>query len=104
VQVLGAVGFGSYCIMYMLLFGGVIFGFRSTSWRPGIAIRMGATAAFAVALVAFVFQLIPVGDVANPLLFSVKVLIAIVFTSVLGAFLYWRGTLRATSTADLRQP
>ena len=103
VQVLGAVGFGSYCIMYMLLFGAVIFGFRSTSWRPGIAIRLGAAAAFTVALVAFAFQLIPVGQVANPFLFAVKVVVAIIATSALGAYLYWRGTLRAARSAALQE-
>jgi glutamate:GABA antiporter len=99
VQVLGAVGFGSYCMMYMLLFGAVIFGFRSTAWRPGIAVRLGATAAFAVALVAFAFQLIPVGEVANPLIFGVKVFVAIIVTGGLGAYMYWRGTLRAQAAA-----
>jgi amino acid transporter len=103
VQVLGAVGFGSYCIMYMLLFGAVMFGFRSASWRPGIAIRLGAAAAFMVALVAFAFQLIPVGEVANPLLFAMKVFVAIVATSALGAYLYWRGTLRAARSAAMQE-
>jgi glutamate:GABA antiporter len=36
VQVLAAVAFGSYCIMYILLFGAVLFGFRSSDWRPGV--------------------------------------------------------------------
>ncbi|MGA8289314.1 MAG: hypothetical protein WB950_11460, partial [Acidobacteriaceae bacterium] len=65
--------------------------------------RMGAAAAFAVALIAFAFQLIPVGEVANPFLFAVKVVVAIIATSALGAFLYWRGTLRAAQSAALQE-
>lgn len=95
VQVLAAVGFGSYCLMYVLLFGAVVFGFRITEWRPGIAIRLGAFLALSVALLAFIFQLLPVGEVASPWRFAMKVTAAICATNGLGAFLYWRGSLRA---------
>jgi glutamate:GABA antiporter len=95
VQVLAAVGFGSYCIMYVLLFGAVVFGFRTTEWRPGIAVRLGAFLALSVAALAFIFQILPVGEVANPWLFATKVTAAICATNGLGAFLYWRGSLRA---------
>jgi amino acid transporter len=95
VQVLAAVGFGSYCIMYILLFGAVVFGFRSTEWRPGVAIRLGAFLALLVSALAFVFQLLPVGEVASPWLFAMKVAGGICTTSGLGAYLYWRGSLRA---------
>jgi amino acid transporter len=73
VQVLAAVAFGSYCITYMLLFGAVVFGFRSTEWRPGIALRLGAFLALLVTVLAFVVQLLPVGEVASPWLFAMKV-------------------------------
>ena len=103
VQMLAAVGFGSYCIMYMLLFGAVVFGFRSTEWRPGIAIRLGAFLALSVAAVAFIFQLLPIGEVASPWRFAMKVAIAICATSGLGAYLYWRGSLRAQRMPALQQ-
>jgi amino acid transporter len=95
VQVLAAVGFGSYCIMYILLFGAVVFGFRSTEWRPGVAIRLGAFLAMLVSALAFIFQLLPIGDVASPWFFAMKVTGGICATSGLGAYLYWRGSLRA---------
>jgi hypothetical protein len=98
VQVLAAVAFGSYCITYMLLFGAVVFGFRSTEPRPGIALRFGAFLALLVAVLAFVLQLLPVGEVASPWLFAMKVTGAICATSGIGAYLYWRGSLRAQST------
>jgi amino acid transporter len=95
VQVLAAVGFGSYCIMYILMFGAVVFGFRSTEWRPGATIRLGAFLALLVSALAFIFQLLPVGEVASPWLFAMKVTGGICATSGLGAYLYWRGSLRA---------
>jgi glutamate:GABA antiporter len=55
VQALAAIGFGSYCLMYILLFGAVVFGFRSTEWRPRIAIRLGAFLALLVSAVALLF-------------------------------------------------
>jgi amino acid transporter len=94
VQVLAAVGFGSYCIMYILLFGAVVFGFRSTEWRPGVAIRLGAFLALLVSALAFIFQLLPIGAVASPWFFAMKVTGAICVTSGFGAYLYWRGSLR----------
>ena len=91
VQALGAVGVGSYCLTYLLLFGRVAFGTRSQAWRPGFGIRIGALAAFLVAAVSLLFQVIPVGEVANPGVFAIKVTAAIAVTNGLGAFLYWRG-------------
>jgi amino acid transporter len=97
VQVLAAVAFGSYCITYMLLFGAVVFGFRSTEWRPGIALRLAAFLALLVAALAFVLQLLPVGEVASPWVFAMKVTGAICATSGFGAYLYWRGSLRIST-------
>lgn len=91
VQALGAVGVGSYCITYLFLFARVVFSRRSQAWRPSIGIRIGALAAFVVALVSLIFQLIPVGEVPNPGVFAIKVTAAIAITNGLGAFLYWRG-------------
>ncbi len=97
VQALSAIGVGSYCIMYLLLFGAVAFGFRTHAWRPGIGVRVGAAAAFLVALVSLIFQLVPVGEVANPGVFAVKVSVAICALNGLGAWLYSRGKKRAES-------
>jgi amino acid transporter len=98
VQVLEAAGFGSYCIMYLLLFGQVLFGFRSrnstVTWRPSLQLRIGALAAFLVVAISLVFELIPLGEVASPAIFALKVTLAICATNGLGAFLYWRGAKR----------
>jgi glutamate:GABA antiporter len=103
VQVLAAVAFGSYCITYMLLFGAVVFGFRFTEWRPSIALRFGAFLALLVAALAFAFQILPVGEVASPWLFAMKVTGTICATSGFGAYLYWRGSLRAQPMPALRE-
>jgi amino acid transporter len=103
VQVLAAVAFGSYCITYMLLFGAVVFGFHSTEWCPGIALRLGAFLALLIAALAFLFQLLPVGEVASPWLFAMKVTGAICATSGFGAYLYWRGSLRAQRMPAVRE-
>jgi glutamate:GABA antiporter len=95
VQVLYAVGYGSYCLMYLLMFGAVVFGFRSASWRPGVAIRLAALAAFFVVLVCLGFEVVPIGEVASPLWFAAKVTVALCVANGLGAYLYWRGTRRA---------
>jgi glutamate:GABA antiporter len=95
VQVLYAVGYGSYCLMYLLMFGAVVFGFRSASWRPGVAIRLAALAAFFVVLVCLGFEVVPIGEVASPLWFATKVTVALFVTNGLGAYLYWRGVRRA---------
>jgi amino acid transporter len=99
VQVTIAVGIGSYCLMYTLLFGAVLFGFRSSPWRPGAAIRLAALAAFSVALVSLIFEILPVGEVANPALFGIKVGGTICAANGLGAVLYWRGARRLQSSA-----
>lgn len=91
VQVLNAAAFGSYCIMYLLMFGSVLFGFGRSSWRPGVPLRLAALSAFLVVLIALGFQLIPLGNVSSSLLFAFKVAIAICGTNGVGALLYGLG-------------
>jgi len=93
-QVTTSVGIGSVCLMYMLLFAVVIFGFRSRPERPGVALRVGALAAFAVAFVSLVFEIVPLGEVANPALFAIKVGGTICAANGLGAYIYWREARR----------
>jgi glutamate:GABA antiporter len=101
VQVSAAVGVASLCVMYMLLFGVVLLAFRSGTVRTSLGLRLAALAGFLVALVSFVFQIVPVGDVASPAIFAVKVFVAICATSGTGAFLYWRGAQRARAFAAI---
>jgi amino acid transporter len=104
VQVTAAVGVASLCLMYLLLFGVVLFGFRSRPDRPSLGLRLGALAAFSVALISFVFQIVPLGEVASPALFAVKVIGAICATSGVGAYLYWRGARRVRALAEVTEP
>ena len=103
VQVTLAAGIASICLMYMLLFGVILFGFRSCAWRPGIGIRMAALAAFSVAFVSLIFEIVPVGEVASPWLFAGKVTAAICAANGIGAYLYWRGTRRVARLAASSQ-
>jgi glutamate:GABA antiporter len=101
VQVSVGAGVGSLCIMYMLLFAVILFGFRSRSWRPGVGIRLGALSAFVVALVSLLFEIVPIGEVVSPVLFAIKVTAVICVMNVLGAYLYWRGTRAREATRML---
>jgi amino acid transporter len=101
VQVLLAAAFGSYCIMYMLLFGQVVFGFRSSVWRPGIGIRLGALAAFLVVVAAFALQVVPLGEVASPGRFAVKVAGTICVANAIGIYLYWAGKRRGRNAEEV---
>ena len=87
-QATAAVGIGSYCFTYLLLFGSVVFGFRKTPERPGSLLRVVSLAAFLVALVSLVFELFPLGEVSNQRTFALKVLAAILATNAAGAGLY----------------
>jgi len=101
VQMTTAVGIGSYCLVYALLFGAILFGFRSGPWRPGAAIRLAALAAFSVALISLILEILPVGEVADPALFAIKVGGTICAVNGLGAVLYWRGARRLRSSATI---
>lgn len=93
VQVTVGAGIGSICIQYLLLFGTILFGFRSGT-RPSGWIRIAALSAFLVSLISLGFELVPPGEVANARIFSLKVAGVIVATQGVGAFLYWRGARR----------
>jgi len=96
-QVTAAVSIGSYCLMYLLLFGAVIFGFRANDAKPGAAIRLTSLAGFLVSLCALFFEVVPLGDVASPVRFALKVAGAIAVTNGVGAILYFRSLRRARS-------
>jgi amino acid transporter len=99
VQVSVGAAFGSLCLTYMLLFSVVLFGFRSRESRPGSALRFAALAAFSVSLFGLIFEVVPLGEVANSVIFGLKVAGAICATNALGAYLYWRGTRRLLNLA-----
>jgi len=94
VQVSVGAGGAALCVMYLLLFSVILFGKRSSIPRPRMWIRLAALAAFCVSLIALVFQIVPLGDVSNRVLFALKVAGTIAGANALGAFLYWRGSRR----------
>ncbi len=100
VQTLIGAATAALCIMYMLLFSVILFGFRNTPERPGLVIRLGALAAFLVALVSFVLQIVPLGEVNDPAFFAAKVGTVVVFTNGLGAYLYWNGARKLRGEAS----
>jgi amino acid transporter len=103
VQALTGAATAGLCVMYALLFATVLFGFRRAPEPPGLTIRLGALAALLVALVSFVLQIVPLGEVPRPAVFAVKVGALIVLTNGLGAYLYWNGAkkLRAGRSGSL---
>jgi glutamate:GABA antiporter len=96
VQVSVGAAFGSFSITYMLLFGMILFGFRAGAIRAGVWLRLGALAAFVVALCNLLFEAVPLGDVANGKWFALKVAGTICCLNALGALLYWRGARHAS--------
>jgi amino acid transporter len=97
-QVTAAVGIGSYCLMYLLLAGAVLFGFGNRNLKFGVSIRVGAASVFLVALLSLFFEVLPLGDVANPLVFALKVAGSILLAQAFGAFLYRSGARRSLLT------
>ncbi len=92
VQVAVGAGFGSMCIMYMLLFGVILLDFRTRAIGAGVGLRLAALAAFLVSFCALIFEVVPLGEVTNKAVFAAKVGGTICATNALGAYLYWRGT------------
>jgi amino acid transporter len=94
VQVSVGASFGSLCLTYMLLFGVVLFGLGTRQGRSSPWWWLAALAAFLVSSCALVFEILPLGEVASPRVFALKVAGAICAANALGGFLYWRGTRR----------
>jgi amino acid transporter len=95
VEVAVGAGFGAFCITYVLLFAVILFGFRSGAIRAGLGLRLGALAAFLVSLCALIFEVVPLGAVADSSVFALKVAGTICAANALGAYLYWRGSRRS---------
>lgn len=94
-QVAVAASGAGLAVMYSLLFGTVLFGFRGGDVRLGAGIRFVAIPALGVALAALCLEAFPVGRVANVKIFGFKVIAGLVCANALGAYLYWMGARRA---------
>jgi amino acid transporter len=99
VQVSVGAAYGSFCLTYMLLFSVILLGFPSKERRPGLTLRCAAFAGFSVSLCGLIFEVVPLGEVANAFVFGLKVAGAICATNALGMYLYWRGTRRVLKLA-----
>jgi len=97
-QVAVAASGAGLSVMYSLLFGTVLFGFRGADVRLGAGVRCVALPAFGVALAALCLEAFPVGRVANVKIFGIKVLVSLVCANALGAYLYWMGARRAAAS------
>jgi amino acid transporter len=89
-QVVYAASFTSLGIYYMILFAIPIIGMQGFERRPGAWLRIGAALGLMVSLVAFIFQLVPIVDVDQPVVFGLKVGLGIGVINLAGLLLYLR--------------
>jgi amino acid transporter len=98
-QLLTTSGFVCYGINYLLMFGvpllaGTRFS-RRPDLQPGAYVRIACACGALVTLLAMIFNLVPIVDVANPWAFAGKVALAVACINGAGAAIYWRGARRA---------
>ena len=94
-QVAVAASGAGLAVMYGVLFGTVLFGFRGGDVRLGSGVRFVALPALGVSLTTLCLEAFPVGRVANVKIFGMKVVISLLGANALGAYLYWMGARRA---------
>lgn len=92
-------GLVSTSIMYILLFGSILLGFRATPEPPGIGLRVGALAAFIMVALSAAFEIVPLSDAPNHGVYAAKVTALTCCANGLGAYLYWRGSRRRRALA-----
>jgi amino acid transporter len=85
-----------YGVNYLLMFAvplvaGTRFSLRP-DLRPGAVLRLACLCGIAVALLAILFNLVPIVNVANPWHFALKVALAALAVNVIGSAIDWRGT------------
>jgi amino acid transporter len=97
-QLLATSGFVCYGVNYLLMFAvpllaGTRFSLRP-DLRPAAWVRVASLCGASVTLLAMVFNLVPIVDVARPWAFAVKVGGAALAINMIGAAVYWRGRRR----------
>ncbi len=93
-QVAAAVSVGGFSMVYLLLFGAVLFGFRTHSVKWSIGLKLAAMTGFVVSGCAFVLTLVPLGEVPSQLGFALKVAAVLGGLYGIGAALWWSGNRR----------
>ena len=95
VQVGIAASNAGLALVYTLLFGVALFGFRAIPVNLGMGVRLAAFPALLVSLVALALEMFPLGAVANTAIFGIKVAATVIGANALGAYLYWLGVRRS---------
>ena len=88
-QVAAAVAVGGFSMVYLLLFGAVLFGFREHPVRWSARMKLGALGGFLVSLCALIFTLVPLSEVQSRSAFGVKVAVVLGSIYAAGAALWW---------------
>jgi amino acid transporter len=88
-QVAAAISVGGFSMVYLLLFGSVVFGFQGAGFRPAGWLKAGALGGMVVSMVSLILALAPLGEVSNPAMFALKV--GLVLTGLYGCGIaLWR--------------
>lgn len=99
-QVAAAVSVGGFSMVYLLLFGSVLFGFRRQQVRWGKGLKLGALGGFRVSFCALVFTLVPLGAVSSRFGFGLKVAAVLGSIYAVGAVLWWSAGKRSHTRAQ----
>jgi hypothetical protein len=99
-QVAAAVSVGGFSMVYLLLFGSVLFGFRRQQVRWGKGLKLGALGGFCVSFCALVFTLVPLGEVSSRFGFGLKVAAVLGSIYAVGAVLWWSAGKRSHTRAQ----
>jgi amino acid transporter len=102
IQIGMGAGIAGLCMMYMMLFGTVLFARKGSPLRPGPFLRLAALSGFVVSLASLPFQVVPQAGVADRWIFALKV--GGLFCALNGgaALLYWHGKRSLARTAERR--
>jgi amino acid transporter len=98
-QILTVSGNISYAIYYLLMFAVPLVAGARFGRRPGTLLRIGCVCGIGVTLMSVGFSLVPVVKVGSEWIFAGKILLAAVAANLLGAGIYWRGTMVQSKAA-----
>jgi amino acid transporter len=98
-QLLATSAFVCYGVTYLLMFAvPLLLGSRLSLRRDlkaPFAVRVACLCGAGVTALSMLFNLVPIVEVPNPWMFAFKVGAASLIINLLGAAIYWRGTVRA---------
>src|SRR4051794_37498911 len=77
-----------YAIAYLVLFAIPVFGAREISSRAPLWLQIAAVIAALVSLLYIVFTVIPIVPVQNPVAFAAKIILTVLLSNAVGAFIF----------------